>query len=128
MRRRTVLLLLPLLFACKGPSFVQKGVHQGIDVSYRWNHPTGKPSEVLLKMTNTSTQDKQVSLELDLYYQGRTIETFQVDTCIRGGQTLNGKMNGVYFVPTRLTQEQSRSDDTQVELTKVNTSELFACP
>lgn len=122
------LFLFLLLTACAGPSYVYKGVQDGIEVSYRWNHPANKPSELLLKLENTTDADKGVSLDLDLYYQGRTVETFRADTCMRVGQTLNGKVNGIYFIPGRLSTEQIKSGDANVELTRMVVSDTTACP
>lgn len=124
-------LLLPLvalvLTACATKQYVYKGVHDGVEVSYRWAHPPGKPSELLLKLVNTANEDKQVDLVLDLYYQGRTVETFEADTCIRVGQTLNGKVNGIYFIPQRLSTEQIKSGDGTVEMTRTTIGPLV-CP
>jgi hypothetical protein len=127
MKRTLAPLTLLVLVACSAPKYVYKGVHDGVELSYRWNHPAGKPSELLLKMTNTATEDKRIELVLDLYYQGRTVESFSADTCIKVGQTLNGKLNGFYFNPQRLTTEQIKSGDGKVEMT--NTSiEPAVCP
>jgi hypothetical protein len=127
MKRHLAPLILLLLVACSAPQYVYKGVHEGVELSYRWNHPAGKPSELLLKMTNTATEDKRIGLVLDLYYQGRTVESFSADTCIKVGQTLNGKLNGFFFNPQRLTTEQIKSGDGKVEMT--NTSiEPAVCP
>jgi len=40
---------------------------------------------------------------------------------------MNGKLNGIYFVPTRLSTEQIKSGDAEAELTRtvITTS---ACP
>jgi hypothetical protein len=127
MKRNLAPLALLILVACSAPQYVYKGVHEGVELSYRWNHPSGKPSELLLKMTNTATEDKRIGLVLDLYYQGRTVESFSADTCIKVGQTLNGKLNGFFFNPQRLTTEQIKSGDGKVEMT--NTSiEPAVCP
>lgn len=124
-------IILPLLFipmvACAPKEYVYKGVHDGVEVSYRWAHPAGKPSELLLKLANTTPGDKRLDLVLDLYYQGRTVETFKADTCIRVGQTLNGKVNGIYFIPQRLSTEQIKSGDGKVEMTR-STIEVAVCP
>ena len=64
---------------------------------------------------------------IDLYYQGRTVETLHADTCIRTGQTLNGKFNGIYFIPERLTTGQIKSGDGAVEITRT-TIAPSACP
>lgn len=122
------LVLALMLAGCAAPSFVQKGVHEGLDIAYRWNHPAGKPPELLLKLSNTTSMDRTLHLDLGLYYQGRMVETFTADTCIRAGQTLNGKLNGFYFTPTSLSPEQASSDDTQLEIAALKVEEQFACP
>lgn len=116
-----------LLCACSGPQFLYKGQQDGIDIAYLWKHVPSKPSELLLRLENKSTEDKQVALVIDLYYQGRTIETLSADTCIRVGQTLNGKMNGFYFIPEKVSTEQIKSGDVDVEITRTMI-EPFECP
>jgi len=127
MKRLALLLTLLLLSAALHAQFVQKGTVEGVEIAYRWNHPIGKPSELLLKLKNTATEDKQLELVIDLYYQGLTVESLEADTCIKAGQTMNGKLNGIYFVPTRLSSEQIKSGDAEAELTRtvITTS---ACP
>lgn len=118
MKRNLPLLLLLALGACSTPQYLHKGVQDGVELAYRWNHPTGKPSELLLRMKNTTTEDRTVHLVIDVSYQGRTVESFTADTCMRAGQLMDGKMNGIYFVPTTLTTEQIKSGDAEAELTK----------
>ncbi len=115
---RCAALLLPFLIACAPTQWAYKGMHDGVDMSYRWQYPPGKPAELLLRLENTTDADKTIDLAIDLYFQGRTVETFEADTCIGAGQTLNGKVNGFYFIPSRLTSDQLRSGDTQVEATR----------
>jgi hypothetical protein len=95
--KRTLPLLLLALGACSTPQYLHKGVQDGVELAYRWNHPPGKPSELLVRMKNTTAEDR---------------------TCIRAGQTLNGKLNGIYFLPTTLTTEQIKSGDADAELTR----------
>lgn len=106
------------LASCSTMQYIEKGTHDGVEVAYRWNHPPGKPSELLLRLKNTAGTDKRVNLALDLYYQGRTVETFEADTCLRPGMLLMGKLNGIYFVPQRLTTEQIKDGGAQVEATR----------
>lgn len=103
---------------CASVQYIEKGTHDGVEVAYRWNHPVGKPSELLLRLKNVAATDKHVNVVLDLYYQGRTVETFEADTCIRGGQTLSGRLSGIYFVPQRLTTEQIKDGSGEVEMTR----------
>jgi hypothetical protein len=117
MKRHLALLAL-LMAGCAAPQYLHKGVHDGVELAYRWNHPPGKPSELLVRMRNTTEADREVHLTIDLYYQGRTVETLTADTCIKAGRTMNGKLNGIYFVPTRLTTEQIKSGDAVAEMTR----------
>ena len=117
--KAVLLLLLVLPFqAMAQKGFIHKGERDGVEMAYRWNHPIGKPSELILKLKNTTEEDRRVSLVIDLYYQGLTVEVLEADTCIKGGQTLNGKLNGIYFVPERLTSDQIKSGDAEAELTR----------
>ena len=126
-RQLTIGALVLATASCAPPEYMHKGVQDGVELAYRWNHPTGKPSELLLKMVNTTDQDKNVNLVIDLYYQGLTVETLTADTCIKTGNTMNGKLNGIYFIPTRLTTEQIKSGDATAELTNT-TIENGTCP
>lgn len=127
---------LPLLLAftlmfpagCKGPEWMQKGIHDGVEVSYRWNHPAGKPTELLLRLHNPTPEDRAIDLAIDLYYQGRTVETLSTDTCIRAGQTMTGKLNGIYFIPERVTTEQIKSGDAKAEVTRTQARAVEGCP
>jgi len=120
-------LVLITVVSCAPKQYVYKGVHDGVEISYRWAHPKDKPSELLLTLVNKAPEDKRLELVLDLYYQGRTVETFEADTCIRVGQTMSGKMNGIFFIPQRLTTEQIKTGDGTVEMTR-STIQGSICP
>jgi hypothetical protein len=118
MIRNLLPLLLLLCAGCAPTQYLHKGTYDGIGVSYRWNHPAGKPSELLLRLENTTDKDLRIDLEIDLTFQGRTVETFNADTCMRSGQVLNGKLNGIYFVPQQVTTEQIRTGGTDLGLAR----------
>lgn len=124
------LLLFALLAASIGAhaQYVKKGRVNGVDLAYRWRHPAGKPSELLIRMENTAGGDRRVSLQVDLSYQGLTVELLSADTCIKAGAVLNGRVNGTYFRPQRLTTEQIRSGDVEVDLTNTSVEETGTCP
>ena len=121
-----LLFLLPAALQAQS-KFIHKGERNGVAMAYRWNHPIGKLSELHLRLKNTGAEDRHVDIAIDLYYQGRTVETFTADTCIKAGQTLNGKLNGIYFVPTQLTTEQIKSGDAEAEMTRSEV-EPATCP
>ena len=127
MKHYLILAILLSTVACAPKQYAYKGVHDGVEISYRWAHPEGKPSELLLNLKNVSAEDKQLGLVLDLYFQGLTVESFTADTCIRSGQRLNGKLNGFYFNPQRLSTEQIKSGDSSVEITR-STIVSTTCP
>ncbi|MBK9596818.1 MAG: hypothetical protein IPO60_00475 [Flavobacteriales bacterium] len=128
MKKGLLLLLSTLLLGCAAPKFIQAGQEDDVSVSYRWNHRAGKPSELLLKIVNASSSPQRMHLGLDLYYQAFTVEQFTADTCIPAGRTFNGKLNGIYFVPQKLTPEQAASPDTKVELTGYSVERSVSCP
>lgn len=111
-------LVLILLCGCSGPQFLYKGQQDGVDIAYRWKHVPGKPTELLLRLENKAMEDKRMELVIDLYYQGRTVESLLADTCIKVGQTLNGKVNGFYFKPEKVSTEQIKSGEVNVEITR----------
>lgn len=117
--KATFLFAAPMLLAsCAATQYIEKGTQDGIAIAYRWNHPPNKPSELLLRLKNTSSTDKTVSVGIDLYYQGRTVETFEADTCLRPGMMVMGRFNGFYFIPEKLTTEQIKSGGAEVEVTR----------
>jgi hypothetical protein len=116
--KKTLTILPFILLACAAPKDIYKGVHDGVEISYRWNHPKDKASELLLKLSNTTPGDKRVDLAIDLYVEGRTVETLLADTCIGTGRTLNGKLNGIWFVPERITTERIKNGSVKVEMTR----------
>lgn len=128
MRKISVLLLLLVCTACKAPQFIHAGEQDGVSLSYRWNHPPGKPSELQLKLSNRGTSAQRVHLGLDLSFQAFTVEQFTADTCIPAGRTFNGKLNGIYFIPRQLSAEQAGSADTRVQLAEFTVNPLAACP
>ncbi len=115
------------LASCTGAQYLEKGTFDGIEVAYRWNHPPGKPSELLLRLKNIADTDRSIALAIDLYYQGRTVETFEADTCLRPGMMLMGKLNGIHFIPERLTTDQIKDGGAQVEVTRTDVTKA-PCP
>ena len=128
MKALITLLLILGITSCKAPQFIQGGEKDGVTVSYRWNHRTDKPSELLLKIVNDSPSAQQLHVGLDLYHQAFTVEQFSADTCIPAGRTFNGKLNGIYFIPQQITPEQSASPETKVQLTEFTVERLTTCP
>jgi hypothetical protein len=128
MARKFLLLMLLATSVGAQAQLVQKGRINGVDLAYRWRHPAGKPSELLIRMENMERSDRRVSLQVDLSYQGLTVELLSADTCIKAGAVLNGRVNGLYFRPERLTSDQIRSGDVEVDLTNTAVEETGACP
>jgi hypothetical protein len=126
---RTYLLFSLLWIAADADAqMVQKGRINGIDLAYRWRHPAGKPSELLLRMENVEPTDRRISLHVDVSYQGLTVELFQADTCVKAGAVLNGRVNGLYFRTGQLSREQIESGDVEVDVTSTTVEMTTACP
>ena len=127
MNRTPLLLFALILMGCAPKSWLHQSVQNGVEVNYRWNHPKTGGSELLLVMRNTTAVDRSIALGIDLYLQGLTVETMVADTCIGGGRTLNAKVNGIYFVPEKVSTEQIKSGAVQVELTQVEVEATETC-
>lgn len=112
------ILFLLLAAGCAAPKIMHKENFEGVDISYHWKHSKSKPSELILRIDNKSLEDRRVSIVLDLSYQGKTVETLLADTCIRVGQSLNGKLNGIYFVPEQVTAAQIKSGDVLIDMSR----------
>jgi hypothetical protein len=123
MRHTALSFAMLALAASTCAQFTEKGTHDGVEIAYRWKHPPGKPSELLVRLRNMSDGDRRISLGIDLYYQGRTIETFEADTCMRAGMVLNGRLNGFYFIPQRLTAAQIKDGGADVEVTRTEVTQ-----
>lgn len=122
---RAALILAAIALGAAGHGqFVDKGTIDSVQVAYRWAFPKGQP-ELLLRLRNTASMDRQAALTIDLFYQGRTIETFEADTCIRASQALTGKLNGIYFRPKRITAAQVKDGSAEVDVTR---TEITASP
>ncbi len=118
MKKSLAILSFCLLASCAGPAYLSKGTTEDVEIAYRWNHPVNGPSELWLRLKNNADHAKHISLGIDLYYQGRTVELFETDTCLRAGQLLSGKLNGIYFVPERVTTAQIKDGSASVETTR----------
>jgi hypothetical protein len=120
-------ILLLLAISCTPPKHLHKASYEGVEVAYHWNHRKDKPSELILRMENRSLEDKRISLVIDLYLEGKTVETLEADTCIKVGRTMNGKLNGIFFTPERVTTAQIKAGEVQVEMTRTFVEPL-RCP
>ncbi len=110
--------ILSIFFGCSAPKTIHKAVHDGIEIAYHWDHDENEPSELVMRMDNKTLEDRRISLVIDIYLNGKTVETLQADTCIRLGQSLNGKLNGIYFVPENVSPAQIKSGEVQIEMTR----------
>lgn len=127
MKKLAPMIVLVAMAGCNAQQYTQAGYSEGVTVSYRWRHTAGGPSELLLKLVNASDSARAVHVGLDLYFQGLTVERFSADTCITAKRTMNGKINGFYFVPQTLTPEQAASPETRVDLTGFTVEREAAC-
>ncbi len=117
MKNISIIVLL-LAAGCAATKILHKENFEGVDISYHWKHSKSKPSELILRIDNNSLEDRRVSLVLDLSEHGKTVETLTADTCVRVGQSLNGKLNGIYFVPAEVTTAQIKSGDVMIDMSR----------
>jgi hypothetical protein len=128
MNRTLALLTILLVVGCSPKKWLHESMHDGVQVQYRWNHPKQGDSELLLVLRNSTLEDRSISLQLDLYRGGLTVEQLLADTCIGAGRTLNAKVNGIYFVPGQVTTAQIKAGEVQVEMTTTEVAVAGRCP
>lgn len=132
---RTTILLIALCAAhvCSAQDQYETKVdNEHMEIQGKWKFPVKKgveqPGELLLKMVNKSDAAVTVTFDLEYSLGVRNVETFIVDTCMKAGKTMTGKLNGLYFISSNLSNEQLKSEDFEWAIESLQTEEIDSCP
>ena len=88
----------------------------GLNVSTKWGKARDvdgirKPA-LLLAFENTNNYPVSYSFDILLYYEGVLRENGRIeDVCLDGLKSSIGKLNGIYFIPQKFTEEQLKNSD-----------------
>lgn len=104
----------------------------GISIDYRWSNekPFDRNSqlELRLRIRNSNDHHAQLNFSVDFYMGPLLHESSEeVEICLNPGRTLHGRLNGVYFRTTTLTNEQIRSEKFKFEINDLVVTEAAAC-
>ncbi len=128
-------LCLILLTGCS--SMAQMGYtdyskQDGLDIATKWAKAKDtdgvKKPALLLGIENTNAFAVEFSFEILFYYEGLLRETASIDTnCLDGLKSSIGKLNGIYFIPSKFTPEQLESSDFSFELAEIEVGKIANC-
>ncbi len=117
--------------------FAQKGYDQysitdSVRVSTKWS--TAKDAEgnkkpaIMIGIDNQNTHAITASMEILFYYEGILRESGQIDpTCVKPGNRVYGKLNGIYFIPDAFTPEQLKNSDFSMQIESITVEEVANC-
>jgi len=135
MKAKRLSLILFILFLGNNSAFSQFGykhVHDTIDgvaISYKWSHSKwwkkSSPLQLRFKMKNTNDYD--VRIKFELAYMMNQIVKFnsgELESEIKGGRAVTGKLNGFYFETGKLSNEEIKSDKFSWDFLKYKVTPL----
>ena len=113
-------------------SYTQYSVTDSVRVSTKWS--TAKDADgvkkpaLLIGIDNQNTHAITASMELLFYYEGILRESGQIDpTCVKPGNRVYGKLNGIYFVPEAFTPEQLKNASFSLQIESIAIEEIEQC-
>lgn len=128
----TSIVMVLMLSLSAQDKYTEKISTEDVAIQFKWKYPmTGGvagPAELLLKVKNKNDDAISISFEVAYTMNIRTVATFAVDTCIKAKKTINGKMNGLYFIAPDLTNDELMSDGFVWEINDLAVEEIEKCP
>lgn len=101
----------------------------GVQISYKWSHSQwlkkGSPLQLRFKIKNTN--DYNVSTKFELVYMLDHIVKFksgELESEIKSGKSLIGKINGFYFETKNLKNSELLSDDFEWDFLSFEVTKL----
>ncbi|MFO7878977.1 MAG: hypothetical protein ACQES0_02165 [Bacteroidota bacterium] len=101
----------------------------GVAISYKWAHSKwlkkSSPLQLRFKMKNTNDYD--VKIEFELAYMLNHIVKFEsgeLESEIKDGRAITGKLNGFYFETDKLSNEELKSDEFSWDFVKYEVTPL----
>jgi len=126
--------ILAILFYSTVNMFAQKyqpfKSQDGVDFSNAWLKPgftEGKPVELLFKIKNNNKYAVLLTYSVDYYLNGELKESVELYYCLKAKKTATGKLNGLFFISEKLTNEQILSKGFKWELNDLKVKEVTDC-
>ena len=135
MRTRYTLIFLFGLFTIDSfgqPGYTQIEKKDGLKISKKWakarDESGEKRSALLLALDNTNEHSMSFSIEMRFYYEGILKETGMIeDMCLSAKKSSIGRLNGLYFIPEKFTDQQLNSSDFNLEVDLVSIEKVEGC-
>lgn len=132
---KKTLLCLSLLAAAQ--AFAQKSYDQyvvtdSVRISTKWGTAKDENGEkkpaLMIGIDNQNSHAITAGMELLLYYEGILRESGIIEPmCVKPGNRVYGKLNGIYFVPKEFTPEQLKNSDFSFQIESIEIKEAEGC-
>ena len=132
MYKRIILLLIVSFFGLQSYGqfcYDEYTTKDNVKISYKWKDVKDGPKELRFKLKNRNKYPVMVNLEVDYYMSGILQESSVLeDFCLNKKQLVAGKMNGVIFTTTELSNEDLESEDFKLEINNISIEKTERCP
>ncbi len=139
-KKRTMnlkLILVALTALLAHSAFSQKGYNQyiqeeGLKFGTKWGYAKdaegNRKRALLIGIENTNKEPVTYEYTINLYYEGMLRESGAMALdCIDGLKSRIGKLNGIYFIPQKFTDEQLGSSDFNFTIENLEVIKVDAC-
>ncbi len=140
MKRLSTLTVFALLFIIAGTSqeafgqrrYVDHSTEEGVSIQYRWANSKwldrSSPLELRLKIKNNNDYPVEISYVIDFYMGPLHEESSDVtELCINPKLAKTGRINGMYYQSSRLSNQQLESDAFSWEIRDLEIERVESC-
>lgn len=104
----------------------------GLKISTKWSKAKNEAGEkkpaLFFAMENLNDYDVEYSFEILLYYEGLLKENGAIEAeCLQAQKSQVGKLNGIYFIPEKFTEQQLKNSDFNFEIESVMVEKTESC-
>ncbi|MCA1764059.1 MAG: hypothetical protein ABR574_01325 [Cryomorphaceae bacterium] len=104
----------------------------GLKISTKWSKAKNEEGEkkpaLLFAIENLNDYHVDFSFEILLYYEGLLKENGVIENeCLESRKSLVGKLNGIYFIPEKFTEQQLKNSDFNFEVESIMVEETENC-
>ena len=112
--------------------YVDHSTVDGVDIQYRWSHSRwfnrSSPLELRLKIKNNNDYPVEISYVIDFYMGPVHEESSDVtELCINPKLAKTGRINGMYYQSSRLSNQQLESDAFSWEIRDLEIERVESC-
>lgn len=99
-----------------------------VEISYKWKTVKEGQKELRLKLKNHNPYPILLNLEVDYYMNGILKEEVNLDNfCLNDGRMVAGKMNGIIFTTSILSNEDLESEHFEFKINDILVEQTESC-